>query len=268
VSDARRRDDDEPPVSWLDGSGPWASVPTALLYDPNVSEGAVRVWAALASYADSDGACFPGQERLAERLGRSPDSVHRAIAALRKAGWLEVTRRGLGMTNLYRLRRSPRDGLGAERGIDSGLSAEQDSGPSAEEELEPVELHPEELQPTRARTRSTGVATSTLAGRNLRRVDGFGEFWVAYPLKVGKRQALRAWQAALKRADQQTILTGLTRVSPHFKPGYVPHPTTWLNRDGWLDEVVAHDAGTKLGANLARLSRLRQPDDDTKALPC
>lgn len=110
--------------------------------------------------------------------------------------------------------------------------------------------------------RTSSLARITTERRNPAHDSGFDAFWSAYPLKVGKRTALRAWQSALKRADEHTILAGLARVSPHFKPGFVPHPTTWLNRDGWDDQVVTHD-GTKLAGNLQRLEALRTPPGTT-----
>jgi len=68
----------------------------------------------------------------------------------------------------------------------------------------------------------------------------FESFWLAYPRKVGKGAAKRAYDRALARAGDEpglTILDGLHRVRPFWAdPEFIPHPTTWLGRDGWLDE--------------------------------
>ncbi len=69
--------------------------------------------------------------------------------------------------------------------------------------------------------------------------DGFTEFWAMYPRKVGKGGALTAYRRARKKADHQTILTGLhlyTLTCPK-EPHYIAHPTTWLNQERWTDET-------------------------------
>jgi hypothetical protein len=66
----------------------------------------------------------------------------------------------------------------------------------------------------------------------------FIEFWKIYPRKVGKDKALGAWKSAVKRSDQQTVLTGVHRMlsDPNLPDEqFIPHPTTWLNRGGWND---------------------------------
>lgn len=73
----------------------------------------------------------------------------------------------------------------------------------------------------------------------------FSEFWKAYPRKVGKATAEKAW-AKLKVTDElhSTILAALEKhkVSDQWtKDGgqYIPHPSTWLNQRRWEDELEA-----------------------------
>ena len=46
----------------------------------------------------------PGQERMAAETGMSRPTITRAIHELQSDGWLEVRRRGLGLTNIYVLK--------------------------------------------------------------------------------------------------------------------------------------------------------------------
>ena len=77
------------------------------------------------------------------------------------------------------------------------------------------------------------------------KLKGFAAFWAAYPRKVGKRKAESAYTAAIGRAGGDdpggTILAGLDRAKRsrdwRREPEFIPHPTTWLNRDGWEDEL-------------------------------
>ena len=72
----------------------------------------------------------------------------------------------------------------------------------------------------------------------LRRSD-FEAFWQAYPRKVGKLTALKAYYKAVQIALPEVILAGLERVKPGWAKRdmtYTPHASTWLNRGGWEDQ--------------------------------
>ncbi len=67
---------------------------------------------------------------------------------------------------------------------------------------------------------------------------GFDAWWDVYPRKVGKRAARAAYDRACRRTGPDVILTAteLYRDDLNRDPAFTPHPTTWLNRDGWWDE--------------------------------
>lgn len=74
--------------------------------------------------------------------------------------------------------------------------------------------------------------------------EGFEQFWAAYPRKRSKGQARKAW-AKLRPNEQllQAIIAGIERARTSDQwtrddGQFVPHPATWLNAEGWLDEVV------------------------------
>ena len=67
----------------------------------------------------------------------------------------------------------------------------------------------------------------------------FDGFYAAYPRKVGKDAARRAYNAAIKRADHATIMAGLatyTAAKAGTEAQYIAHPSTWLNQGRWDDE--------------------------------
>lgn len=74
--------------------------------------------------------------------------------------------------------------------------------------------------------------------------DGFAAFWEAYPHKagkVGRKPALAAYRRALGRgATEPAILDGarLYHFAENVKRGIVRNPSTWLNQDGWTDEIT------------------------------
>jgi hypothetical protein len=71
----------------------------------------------------------------------------------------------------------------------------------------------------------------------------FTRFYALWPRRVGKAAALRAFKSALRRATADTILDGARRYRAWAQESgqdtrFVPYPATWLNRDGWEDELV------------------------------
>jgi hypothetical protein len=67
--------------------------------------------------------------------------------------------------------------------------------------------------------------------------EAFGKFWEAYPRKVGKGQALRAWPGDDLLPE---ILAALEWQKPTWRdPKFVKHPSTWLNGRCWEDEKPA-----------------------------
>jgi hypothetical protein len=63
----------------------------------------------------------------------------------------------------------------------------------------------------------------------------FQEFWNAYPRKLDKAKAFRAFRSALKRAKFEDIMAGVIayRNDPKRNPDYTKYPATWLNSDSW-----------------------------------
>jgi hypothetical protein len=85
-------------------AGGFTQVPNCLLNDPSVTLAAKVVYAKLLSYAWHNNRVYPGQVRMAAEIGSNKSTVNRAILELQKQGWIEITRRGQGMTNVYILK--------------------------------------------------------------------------------------------------------------------------------------------------------------------
>lgn len=81
----------------------FTQVPNFILTKKDISVGAKLAYAMLLKYAWQDDACFPGQVKLADDMGATDRSVRTYLKELETAELLEITQRGLGKTNLYRL---------------------------------------------------------------------------------------------------------------------------------------------------------------------
>ncbi|MFC1613887.1 hypothetical protein ACFL5K_01150 [Gemmatimonadota bacterium] len=83
--------------------------------------------------------------------------------------------------------------------------------------------------------------------------SGFEIFFEAYPKRVGRKQALRAWNK-LRLSDEQVsdILQAIDKQKTwrmNAKPGEFrpewPDPATWLNNNRWEDEITAVQRSSK-----------------------
>ena len=68
----------------------------------------------------------------------------------------------------------------------------------------------------------------------------FDEFWTAYPRKIDKAKAFKAFRSALKRTKFEDILAGVIayRNDPKRDPEFTKYPATWLNNDSWENAAV------------------------------
>ena len=81
----------------------FTQIPNFILEDSTIDPGAKLVYVLLLKYAWEKDKVFPGQDRLAADAGLSRSSVSEKIQKLKKKGWIEIERRGLGRTNIYKV---------------------------------------------------------------------------------------------------------------------------------------------------------------------
>jgi hypothetical protein len=84
---------------------------------------------------------------------------------------------------------------------------------------------------------------------------GFDAFWTAYPRKVAKQAALKAWRKLNPDAELQAVI--IRAVDAQKKTNkdwlkesgqYIPHAVTWLNGRRWEDEMKPSST-TRGGSN-------------------
>lgn len=113
---------------------------------------------------------------------------------------------------------------------------------------------------------NTKTNSDTKANKNTMAsgADDFEAFWAAYPRKVGKKDAQRAFAKA--GVPLATLLDALEKQKKSRQwtkddGQYIPHPATWLNGRRWEDETQAQDAGRSLDADeMAAIRRMMEED--------
>jgi hypothetical protein len=70
-------------------------------------------------------------------------------------------------------------------------------------------------------------------------IDHFDDFWSAYPRKIGRVNARKAFEKAMRIATIDEISAGLNSQLDILKSKeqkFIPHPSTWLSGERWNDE--------------------------------
>lgn len=85
--------------------GHFSRVPAAAVFDPRLTDREFRILAALGTYADRLGSCFPSIRTIAVRFGVSRQAIQNALRKPKAIGYLEVIGRarvsGSQQPNLY-----------------------------------------------------------------------------------------------------------------------------------------------------------------------
>lgn len=75
---------------------------------------------------------------------------------------------------------------------------------------------------------------------NNKYIGHFEKFWSAYPRKVAKGQAIKAFAKAVKTVDPETIIQAAHRYAEERagqEQNYTKHPATWINGQCWDDGI-------------------------------
>lgn len=185
----------------------------------------------------------PTKDGIVEGSLYSRGQATRIVSALIADGWLEVTEQGggRGLATTYRVL------MPQEAARDEPLSPGDNSGNRLI--LAPKPAHPGP-KPAHAAPADLELSANTGYTEPLH-TDArelFEELWAAYPRRVGKPTARAAFLRALQRgASPEQIVEGARAAAASWRAArteerFVPHPATWLNRDGWNDRI-APEAG-------------------------
>ena len=172
------------------------------------------------------GRCDPSHSKLAKECSMGVATLKRHLQRLSDLGFIEIVAKssqGVSLPNQYHLNL---EGVGPNRA---------DPGPNRTEGVGPNRATKQESFKQERNQQPRAIA-----------LDGFDAFYSAYPRKVNKPQAQKAW-AKIKPSEHQAITEGLTRwkASRDWAKDdgqFIPHPATWLNGRRWEDDVMPAEA--------------------------
>ena len=192
------------------------------------------------------GSCFPSVDRLVRETGLGRSTVIRALQSARDNGWLHVQQSSGRFSNRYSAVVPPEDQPSRKTtvpewdGSDPGPSHDWTVPDTAANRVtdDDQPCHPSApTVPERDPSTSMSSSLSSSVGH-----QAFEAFWSAYPRRIGKGNAERAFHKAAKKNGAPVILDALQGWCSYWERNgtemqFIPHPATWLNRCGWLDEI-------------------------------
>jgi hypothetical protein len=198
---------------------------------------------------DADEGAWPSQSRLAGYANVSDRAVRDAIDVLEQLGELSKEHAGGVSRNQYK----------PNRYWINLRCPDSCDGSMAHNRVEVSNTRPEVSSNQGGSFEQSGwkhTSAEPLREPEKKQLNAqFDEFWNAYPRKLDKAKAFRAFKSALKRATFEDILAGVIayRNDPARNPDFTKYPATWLNSDAWENA-----AGTGVSPHTERNERERQ----------
>lgn len=200
----------------------------------------------MASMADRDtNRCWPSYQRLADDCMCSRRTIASTIKSLAEDGYITVANRfneGGQTSNIYTLKLG-RESVSANtaRGVVSAnndtVSANMAHPPSDTVAHETVTLS------------KLSEKQSDICATKSQRTDAFKQFYQTYPLKKNPKKAEESWHKITGKMTHEELDTFTVSLITHTQQmktydadwlrGAIPHPTTYLNQERWLDEVIS-----------------------------
>lgn len=219
---------------------PFAQIPNEAIRNPNLSASAFRLLAYLMSHQDGYELTY-GQIERETGLGRY--AINQAIGNLTAEGWL-LTERTKMPNGQY--------------------------GPKSWTVLTPTTVGNSTAGDSTVEYPTDNKKTTTKEHKEKEQVipqaeleEAFNEFWNAYPRKVEKIAAKKAFIKAAKQHGTSALIAGARRLAADRNAPakqFIRYPASWLNAGGWTDEPYPERARTKeeLAAEAKMLAEQRR----------
>lgn len=221
---------------------------------------------------------WPSLKRIVDETGLSKATACRHFITLEKAGWLVRDGGSSTKNTVYRavIPKPLQDEINKIELLDDGkgsFTMRLSDSVGSLTMRQGVSHHETKVVSPRDTNRQLNSQSNSQLkeyGQN----DHFDRFWEAYPRKVKKREAMKAWQ---KISNPERTLALITEnIDRRIEAGewllseqqYIPHPPSYLNQRRWEDEVVQQHraAVVKSGSAVQQENNLRviqnwRPDD-------
>lgn len=204
----------------------YTTVPNATVRDPEITANAFRLLVYLLSHEEGYQLHF---SQIIRETGLGEHAIRKAIELLKMKGYLETRRQKKG--NL-------------RGGYDWVLLDPNNPDPWRDSPWRDYSWHERSVARTTKPLKETKERETK--ERETKYLDispknKFEEFWNAYPRKVSKGEARKAYAKAKEKTTEETLIAKAKAYAKQAgrKDEFTKHPASWLNAEGWLDEYQA-----------------------------
>ena len=140
------------------------------------------------------------------------------------------------------------------------------AGAESSHHEEPPKAEPTNPSLTAERAQESAGARPNVDGKEAEPPAAFAVFWAAYPRKVQKQTALKAWRTLVRQgASDADILNAAAAYQTasarkHTPPDKIMHPATFLREERWRDWLPPDGASYREAMNRGTGERSRQSD--------
>lgn len=221
----------------MDKKGYYAIIPANVRYDESLTPNAKLLYGEITALCNEKGFCWATNQYFAELYGVDKVTISRWIGNLKDKGYVSVEMQYKEGSNqiLNRYIRICNGGIG-----DSVNTPQQNDQYPIDEIV---------------KDNNTVNNTTNITVNN---IDHFESFWNAYPRKVGKAQAKKAWNKI--KPNDETVMAIAENIALRIKHGewsadnktFIPHASTYLNNSRWEDEIETASHAVKKPSQIKR----------------
>lgn len=231
--------------------------PFEVLKTPGLTDGERLLLIVIHTLSSEKGYCWAKVQTLAQLTGTNPRQVQRRKSVLEKASLIRVERKAGQVDRIFPVPLvtesdthdrmcHPCQNVSPLTESDGGGVSECVTPPPTKSVTQPmtecVTYTTKTNIKTNIKTNGDQASNQEHQKRHQQQEEQFTRFWAAYPKKVGKQAARKAWDKL--KPDEALIAQMLkalewqrgTQSWQKDNGQYIPHPSTWLNNRRWEDE--------------------------------
>lgn len=219
-------------------SQPWKKIPCGLRHSLcRLTGSETKLWLALALHShNGNNHAWPSRPAIRKETGLHLDLISRLRSSLVKKHWLRCIQHHLNSPPVYEVvfpdEKLPPTKRQRGKKTSGGHPEKVRAAPRKRQGVLTKSGHEVEEGSRRGRRRRSKAAQASPS------LSAFDSFWHAYPRKVGKPSAMRAWNK-VKKEEIEQLMSGLRswEQSDQWQDAqYIPHPSTFLNDCRWQDD--------------------------------
>jgi len=189
-----------------------------------------------------DGFFFNLQDKLQQQLEIGEYKLRLLLTNLQKNGFIEIKKQGIPAKNYYKINedkildilqvlRNSKDKFRENHGTSDEIPTELSYYNNNKNNNNKFFIGQNNKNPQKLKRQFPKITNKM-----------FDNFWKLYPRKINKGKALKSWEKLCNKKDKPTFnqiknaLKKQKKSKQWQNEKYIPHPTTWLNNYGWLND--------------------------------